>query len=917
MSLSDSSILTRCDKVFPDGPYRAAPWRLVKCEVLFVKCRCSVRFLTACRRCNVIPRFVKNCSKASKLFGAGVTRHEERFQRIVLNRIIKEKYCRLHELRHSLHEARQAAWRSMNSKDAEWTFGHSRFMSQRVRIEESKRLQQKFDRLTHDKKNAKVEKSQVTRETSSVQDGKRTHNRVVIEESIEMGAVSERVKDLLALGPKFVPTTRVAKSVRRKAEVGVERLAFGRRWQREAERKQRMEEEGKMDNNEERQAVSNERPITRLDNDFRLKKLATTEKQAPLMLDAEENALKRLKENIMKLYDREERRQKYQTGIQGRQLTKQERKDLSELRHDSNIIVKPSDKSKGFVLMSRNNYVDKVAAMLDNLEDYERCQVKVEELDKRAKGVIKIIEGKLPTALSKAIIPGNSRMSQFYGLPKDHKPGLPLRPVVSTCGSTWSGVSLVLERVLNQLLEFVPAHLSSTEECIAELRSLGRMPENCIVASLDVVSLYSNIPIAESIDAAMELLEMHRQQVDMFNLSLEDMRRLLESVLNSNYFAFGETVYRQRKGLAMGNHLAPPMAIVFMSKLESEALKLCPKKPRMYRRYIDDCIVVWLHGLTQLQKFLTFINSRHPDIRFTIEHTEQNDAHAVNYLDISVSVDHGVINWELFMKPSHSGVHLSFDSALPMEIKTSVAVEHFRRVDKNASTEQGRQRGMIKIEEMLRENHYPEEAICRAKEVSRRRRQKPAKTYGSILKVPFVNDDLARDVRRTVRAYDRDIRVVFQRGRSLRDMLVSSNLDRPECIRAVSQRKKKRGRPHECRACDAGMEDGKCMAKDVVYSMFCTLCDAEYVGETERCVRERFAEHYRQACASTSGTPWGMHYASHHHGQAPLAGKPFGKATILMKESSPVNRRIMEAIFIRERGPSVNNDRGWLLVDNV
>ena len=103
-------------KVFPDGPYRAAPWRLVKCDVLFVKCRCSVRFLTACRRFNVIPRFIKNCSKESKLFGAGVTRHEERFQRIVLNRIIKEKYCRLHELRHSLHEARQAAWRSMNSK---------------------------------------------------------------------------------------------------------------------------------------------------------------------------------------------------------------------------------------------------------------------------------------------------------------------------------------------------------------------------------------------------------------------------------------------------------------------------------------------------------------------------------------------------------------------------------------------------------------------------------------------------------------------------------------------------------------------------------------------------------------------------------------------------------------------------------
>ena len=72
----------------------------------------------------------------------------------------------------------------------------------------------------------------------------------------------------------------------------------------------------------------------------------------------------------------------------------------------------------------------------------------------------------------------------------------------------------------------------------------------CIVASLDVVSLYSNIPIAESIEAAMELLDTHSKEVDMFDLSLQDIRRLLEFVLSSNYFAFGESVYRQRKGWA-------------------------------------------------------------------------------------------------------------------------------------------------------------------------------------------------------------------------------------------------------------------------------------------------------------------------------------------------------------------------------
>ena len=46
-------------------------------------------------------------------------------------------------------------------------------------------------------------------------------------------------------------------------------------------------------------------------------------------------------------------------------------------------------------------------------------------------------------------------------------------------------------------------------------------------------------------------------------------------------------------------------------------------------------------------------NSRHPDIRFTIEHTKQNDAHAVSYLEISVSVDHGVIKRVTFSLNDH------------------------------------------------------------------------------------------------------------------------------------------------------------------------------------------------------------------------------------------------------------------------
>ena len=323
-----------------------------------------------------------------------------------------------------------------------------------------------------------------------------------------------------------------------------------------------------------------------------------------------------------------------------------------------------------------------------------------------------------------------------------------------------------------------------------------------------------------------------------------------------------------------------------------------------------------------LLEFLNFMNSRHPDIIFTIEHTEQNEEHMVSYLDLSISVSNGILAWELYIKPSHSGVHLSYDTALPYEVKRSVAIEQFRRARRNASTEEGKEKGMLKIVKLLAENGYPTSIIESAREQSKtcKRSKRCTKPAESILKLPFVHDRLARDVRRAVRAFSKEVRVVFQRGQSLGDMLVSSSIVQPKCPRELSRKKRRRARPPECRACDAGLPTGKCMKNNVVYSMFCLECEAEYIGETERSIRERFAEHYRQARALTPGTPWGAHYALHHRACQTASAKsfkPFGRASILATENSQVNRRILEATFVRDRDPAVNNDCGWKLLDYV
>ena len=68
-------------------------------------------------------------------------------------------------------------------------------------------------------------------------------------------------------------------------------------------------------------------------------------------------------------------------GDNGRELTVKERRDIAELRSDSSVVVKPSDKSKGFLVMSTASFVQKAESMLNNTVNYERSMIKLEDLE--------------------------------------------------------------------------------------------------------------------------------------------------------------------------------------------------------------------------------------------------------------------------------------------------------------------------------------------------------------------------------------------------------------------------------------------------------------------------------------------------------------------------------------------------------
>ena len=77
----------------------------------------------------------------------------------------------------------------------------------------------------------------------------------------------------------------------------------------------------------------------------------------------------------------------------------------------------------------------------------------------------------------------------------------------------------------------------------------------------------------------------------------------------------------------------------------------------------------------------------------------------------SVSICDGMLEWELFVKPIHSGVHLSPVSLHPLSCKRAGATNQFQQAVQYSTTMEGRKKSEEKIGELLRLNDYPPEEI--------------------------------------------------------------------------------------------------------------------------------------------------------------------------------------------------------------
>ena len=85
------------------------------------------------------------------------------------------------------------------------------------------------------------------------------------------------------------------------------------------------------------------------------------------------------------------------------------------------------------------------------------------------------------------------------------------------------------------------------------------------MGSLDVDSLFTNIPLEETIDTGTNKVFENTERVGLSKIEFEE---LLSLVTKESYFIFNGKLYKQVYGVAMGSPLGPILAMLFLYTLK-------------------------------------------------------------------------------------------------------------------------------------------------------------------------------------------------------------------------------------------------------------------------------------------------------------------------------------------------------------
>jgi hypothetical protein len=493
---------------------------------------------------------------------------------------------------------------------------------------------------------------------------------------------------------------------------------------------------------------------------------------------------------------------------------KNERKLIKSLRENELVYMRP-DKGQGVVVMGKDQYHQKMDDVINsgNYESWSsRAKVPIDTVQTKVKEKLKSLINRklLDSKLAKSLTVSNPQMPKMYGIPKVHKSGNKMRPIVSKINSPTYLISKWLLKEFGKLKTLEDFSIKNTPELIEKLKDKNLRRTDKLV-SFDVTSLYDNVPVKDTLIHFNEWLCDQDIPDEKVQLYFE----LTELCLEQTQFTINGELKKQKDNLGMGEILAPFMANFCLGILERE-MKKKDWFPRFWVRYMDDVLAIVKQGSEE--KILKNFNSNNlfPSIKFTME--KENDGY-IPFLDLKIIRNTGEIKFDIYRKQTSTQQYIPISSSHPWTQKMAAFNSMLHRLCTTPLDTSAYDRELKYIMETAEINGYKKSTIQKLLQKHKNKQAlrkistlkiAPDKITNNYLVLPFV-PDLTHELEKVFKKYD--IKIAYESVGKLGDLLGNQKDKTPD------------------------------LEKSGIYLIKCKKCGKDYIGQSRRRVGKKFDDH--------------------------------------------------------------------------
>ena len=191
---------------------------------------------------------------------------------------------------------------------------------------------------------------------------------------------------------------------------------------------------------------------------------------------------------------------------------------------------------------------------------------------------------------------------------------------------------------------------------------------------------------------------------------------LVKLSLKSAVGQYGNTFYRQKKGVPTGGSLCVQLANIAVFYVMRKSVyndETLMRKVPCLKRYIDDGAGFFDGTKRQFSEFMSVVNQRIGSLGLNIdEHCIEDPGSFVAFLDIQYTFDNeGTLQTDLFVKPTDSRAYLQYGSAHPNHVFSAIAYSQSIRLRRLVNNDDRLKHRLEELKEVFTASKYPKRMV--------------------------------------------------------------------------------------------------------------------------------------------------------------------------------------------------------------